>query len=83
MQTKTRKATARTSNKEAVSPNYALLKKMWEAGESYKAIAEATDAGYDTNKADPTKLTRWRIWRARHIGVRINGKLVKFGEPQR
>ena len=52
---------------------------MWEAGATYEAMAKATDAHYDPSKADPTKPTRAKIWKARNIGVTIDGKLVKFG----
>jgi hypothetical protein len=55
------------------------LKQMWESGESYEAMAKATDAHYDPKKPDPTKATRAKIWKARNVGVRIDGKLVKFG----
>ncbi len=55
------------------------LKKMWEAGESYEAMAKGTDAHYDPKKADPTKATRAKIWKARNVGVTIDGKLVRFG----
>jgi hypothetical protein len=55
------------------------LKKMWEAGESYESMAKGTDAHYDPEKPDPTKATRAKIWKARNIGVQIDGKLVKFG----
>jgi hypothetical protein len=55
------------------------LKQMWEAGESYEAMAKATDAHYDVNKPDPTKPTRAKIWKARNVGVKIDGKLIRFG----
>lgn len=56
------------------------LKQMWEAGESYDAMAKATDAHYSAHKPDPTKPTRAKIWKARNVGVNIDGKLVRFGE---
>lgn len=55
------------------------LKQMWVSGASYEAMAKATDAHYDASKPDPTKPTRAKIWKARHVGVTIDGKLVKFG----
>jgi hypothetical protein len=51
---------------------------MWEDGASYQAMAKATDAHYDPKKPDPTKATRAKIWKARNVGVKIEGKLVKF-----
>jgi hypothetical protein len=62
-----------------VSTPWLKLKQMWEAGESYEAMAKATDAHYSANKPDPTKPTRAKIWKARNIGVKIDGKLVRFG----
>ena len=58
---------------------WAKLKQMWEAGATYEAMAKATDAHYDPTKPDPTKPTRAKIWKARNVGVTIDGKLVKFG----
>ena len=55
------------------------LKQMWEAGESYEAMAKATDAHYAPSKSDPTKPTRAKIWKARNIGVNIDGEIVRFG----
>jgi hypothetical protein len=42
-------------------------------------MAKATDAHYDPTEPDPTKPTRAKIWKARNVGVTIDGKLVKFG----
>jgi hypothetical protein len=87
MATKTAKATkakkpAKTpkSTKQSHVPTpWLKLKQMWESGASYQAMAKATDAHYTPGKADPTKPTRAKIWKARNVGVRIDGKLVKFG----
>jgi hypothetical protein len=73
-------AKAPKSTKQSHVPTpWLKLKKMWEAGESYEAMAKATDAHYEPKKADPTKATRAKIWKARNVGVTIEGKLVKFG----
>jgi hypothetical protein len=69
--------TKKASNHEPIP--WLKLKKMWEAGESYQSMAKATDTHYDPKKADPTKPTRAKISKARNKGVRIDGKLVKFG----
>ena len=66
-------------NPSHVPTPWAKLRQMWEAGESYEAMAKATDAHYDGSKPDPTKPTRAKIWKARNIGVKIEGKLVRFG----
>ena|ERR1035441_9776684 len=78
---KTKKtATAKMPTKPSHVPTpWLKLKQMWEAGESYEAMAKATDAHYDPKKPDPTKATRAKIWKARNQGVNIDGKLVKFG----
>ena len=62
---------------------WAKPKQMWEAGANYEAMAKATDAHYDASKPDPTKPTRAKIWKARNVGVTIDGKLVKFGARER
>jgi hypothetical protein len=67
------------SNPSHVPTPWLKLKQMWEAGQSYEAMAKATDAHYAANKPDPTKPTRAKIWKARNIGVKIEGKLVRFG----
>jgi hypothetical protein len=72
------KATKSTKQSH-VPTTWLKLKKLWEAGESYEAMAKATDAHYDPKKPDPTKATRAKIWKARNVGVTIDGKLVKFG----
>ena len=69
----------KTANPSHVPTPWLKLKQMWEAGESYEAMAKATDAHYNATKSDPTKPTRAKIWKARNIGVNIDGKLVKFG----
>lgn len=91
MATKTAKATkakkpakkaakAPKSTKQAHVPTpWLKLKQMWESGASYEAMAKATDAHYNPSKADPTKPTRAKVWKARNVGVTIDGKLVKFG----
>ena len=82
--TKSAKTTKSTKPKPAnhshVPTPWLKLKQMWEAGESYEAMAKATDAHYTADKPDPTKPTRAKIWKARNIGVKIDGKLVKFGQ---
>ena len=79
---KTKKtATVKTPTKPSHVPTpWLKLKQMWEAGESYEAMAKATDAHYDPKKPDPTKATRAKIWKARNQGVNIDGKQVKFGQ---
>ncbi len=79
--TKSRKSTnaAKTQMFKNKPVQCATLKKMWEAGESYEAMAKATDPHYDPKRLDPTKPTRAKISKARTTGVRIDGKLVKFG----
>jgi len=42
-------------------------------------MAKATDPHYDPKKPDATKATRAKVCRARKQGVRIDGKLVRFG----
>ena len=87
MATKTAKSTkakkpakAPKSTKQSHVPTpWLKLKQLWESGASYEAMAKATDAHYDSNKSDPTKPTRAKIWKARNVGVTIDGKLVKFG----
>lgn len=69
-----------SGQKKNVFTDYRLLKKMWDAGASYSAMAEATDAHYDPERHDATKATRHKIWRARHKGVWIDGNRVIFGE---
>jgi hypothetical protein len=72
-------AKATKSTKQAHVPTpWPTLKKMWEAGESYEAMAKATDVHYDPKKPDPTKATRAKIWKGRNVGVQVDGKLVKF-----
>ena len=79
---KTKKsATVKTPAKhQHVRTPWLKLKQMWESGQSYEAMAKATDAHYDPKKPDPTKATRAKIWKARNHGVHIDGKLVKFGQ---
>jgi hypothetical protein len=84
MATKTKKATkakkpAKAPNQAHVPTPWLKLKQVWESGQSYEAMAKATDAHYDPKKPDPTKPTRAKIWKARNVGVTIDGKLVKFG----
>jgi hypothetical protein len=75
-----RAAKTTKSTKQAHVPTpWLKLKQLWESGASYEAMAKATDAHFDPNKADPTKPTRAKIWKARNVGVTIDGKLVKFG----
>ena len=76
---KSTKSTAKATTSTHVPTPWAKLKQMWEAGADYETMAKATDAHYDPSKADPTKPTRAKIWKARNIGVTIDGKLVKFG----
>ncbi len=77
---KPRPATPAKSTKSTHVPTpWGKLKQLWEAGATYEAMAKATDAHYDPQKPDPTKPTRAKIWKARNIGVTIDGKLVKFG----
>jgi hypothetical protein len=76
--TKTKKSARSTKSTHVPTP-WAKLRQMWESGATYEAMAKATDAHYDATKADPTKPTRAKIWKARNIGVTIDGKLVKFG----
>jgi len=82
-QAKSAKAAEATKSKPAnlshVPTPWLKLKQMWEAGESYEAMAKATDVHYSAKKPDPTKPTRAKIWKARNIGVKIDGKLVRFG----
>ncbi len=73
------KSTKQPTISAHVPTPWAKLKQMWEAGASYEAMAKATDAHFDPTKADPTKPTRAKIWKARNVGVNIDGKLVKFG----
>ena len=75
---KSAKAKKATKSTHVPTP-WAKLRQMWEAGASYEAMAEATDAHYDPQKPDPTKPTRAKIWKARNVGVNIDGKLIKFG----
>jgi hypothetical protein len=84
MTTKAKKAkkaakAPKPANRSHVPTPWLKLKQLWEAGESYEAMAKATDAHYDPKKPDPTKPTRAKIWKARNVGVKIDGKLVKFG----
>jgi hypothetical protein len=69
----------RLPNPSHVPTPWPRLRQMWEAGESYEAMAKVTDVHYDANKPDPTKPTRAKIWKARNVGVKIDGKLVRFG----
>lgn len=73
------KKTGKSTKSSHVPTPWARLKQMWEAGATYEAMAEATDAHYDPSKPDPTKPTRAKIWKASNVGVTIDGKLVKFG----
>jgi hypothetical protein len=75
---KSTKSTKSTKQAHVPTP-WLKLKQMWESGASYEAMAKATDAHFDPKKPDPTKPTRAKIWKARNIGVTIDGKLVKFG----
>ena len=72
------KSTKPTTSSHVPTP-WAKLKQMWETGATYEDMAKATDAHYDSKKPDPTKPTRAKIWKARNVGVNIDGKLVKFG----
>jgi len=75
---KAAKSTKSTKQSHVPTP-WLKLRQMWESGASYEAMAKATDAHFDPTKADPTKPTRAKIWKARNIGVNTNGKVVKFG----
>jgi len=75
---KAAKSTKSTKQAHVPTP-WLTLKQLWESGQSYEAMAKATDAHYDPKKPDPTKPTRAKIWKARNVGVTIDGKLVKFG----
>lgn len=77
--TKSKKSANTKSTQQSYVPTpWLRLKEMWEAGVSYEAMAKATDAHFDPKKPDPTKATRAKIWKARNVGVTIDGKLVKF-----
>ncbi len=83
MTTKAKKPARSTNPKSTkqshVPTPWAKLREMWESGATYEAMAKGTDAHYDPSKPDPTKPTRAKIWKARNVGVTIEGKLVKFG----
>jgi hypothetical protein len=73
---KTKKVPAKS---ERHATNWAKLKTLWEQGASYELMAKATDPHFNPKNSDPCKPTRAKICRARKQGVRIDGKLVRFG----
>jgi hypothetical protein len=73
-------AAAKQKAAKRVPTNWARIKELYERGKSDEEIAKLTDAHYDPKHPDPTHSTRARISKARTTGVRINGKLVRFGQ---
>jgi hypothetical protein len=57
---KAAKSTKSTKQAHVPTP-WLTLKQLWESGQSYEAMAKATDAHYDPKKPDPGILAATRV----------------------